>query len=352
MNIIDKSLAQKIVARVMKIIPYNINIMNQDGVIIASGDSDRIDTFHNGALKVLESKSIVEIREETTREKPGVNLPIKFDNEIIGVIGITGKPDEIIQFAQLVSITAELLVNESFILSQKKAYEMYKDKFLYELVKVDGEYTSEMYKHASDLGIELNLERFGMMIKVNNVDFNEYVKIKEKISMFLEEQEFIIEHLHNTFVVLVKRKIKQDMLIEMISKEDVEIGIALKSRYISKLVRQSEDAMKIGSIIRKDLNIFEYKDLYFLSVLSTCKGHEILRSHIDLLKKEGSKLDLIETIVAYVENNGEINQIAKKLNIHRNTLNYRMEKIYTMTGKNPKNYLDLLELYTSYILYY
>ena len=72
---------------------------------------------------------------------------------------------------------------------------------------------------------------------------------------------------------------------------------------------------------------------------------------METLKNEGNKLDLIDTILSYIENSGEINTISKNLNIHRNTLNYRLEKIYSLTGKNPKNFLDLLELYTSYILY-
>ena len=50
MHSIDSKIAQDIVNRVMKVIPYNVNIMNQEGVIIASGDRSRLNKIHRGAL--------------------------------------------------------------------------------------------------------------------------------------------------------------------------------------------------------------------------------------------------------------------------------------------------------------
>lgn len=46
--------AQRIADRIMEIVPYNINIMNQKGEIIASGDKGRIGSVHQGAVKVIE----------------------------------------------------------------------------------------------------------------------------------------------------------------------------------------------------------------------------------------------------------------------------------------------------------
>ena len=43
------NLAQAIVNAAMERIPYNVNIMNEHGYIIASGNHDRINTLHVGA---------------------------------------------------------------------------------------------------------------------------------------------------------------------------------------------------------------------------------------------------------------------------------------------------------------
>jgi carbohydrate diacid regulator len=53
---------------------------------------------------------------------------------------------------------------------------------------------------------------------------------------------------------------------------------------------------------------------------------------------------LIETLQVYIENNLNVMETADNLNIHRNTLNYRLSRIYEITGKDPKKILDLIDL--------
>lgn len=349
---IDGKIAQDIVDRVMEVIPYNVNIMNKDGVIVASGDKSRLNTIHSGALVVLNKDEKVEIFKSTDKEKEGINLPIKFFDETVGVIGVTGNPNDISQFGELVKITAELLVNKHFTFSKKKALEIHRNKFFYELILCDNEYNSDIRRESEELGIDLNINKIAIVVTFKNKSFNYYVSIKDKLCMFLEKQEFIIEYSENTLVILVNSKSKQNVLIEILSKEEVELGIGLHEKLISTSFNQGQLCMKVGKLINKENKIFKYEDLYFLSTLTTCKGNNILKKHIETLKNEGNKLDLIDTVLCYIENNGEINIISKELNIHRNTLNYRLEKIHTLTGKNPKKFLDLLELYTAYILYH
>lgn len=66
---LSEALAQDIVNRIMKDIPYNINIMNDKGIIIGSGNPSRIGTEHRGAIKALESGKMVEVWEDQRYEK-------------------------------------------------------------------------------------------------------------------------------------------------------------------------------------------------------------------------------------------------------------------------------------------
>ncbi|MDU4095233.1 MAG: sugar diacid recognition domain-containing protein, partial [Pantoea sp.] len=50
---LDARLAQDIVARTMKIIDSNVNVMDARGRIIGSGDRERIGELHEGALLAL-----------------------------------------------------------------------------------------------------------------------------------------------------------------------------------------------------------------------------------------------------------------------------------------------------------
>ncbi|MGF7050682.1 purine catabolism regulator [Paenibacillus sp. DS2015] len=64
-----------------------------------------------------------------------------------------------------------------------------------------------------------------------------------------------------------------------------------------------------------------------------------------LLSKEGdSNLVLMNTLEAFIENDCLINEAAKQLYVHRNTVTYRMEKIGTLLHMDFKRVDDLLKL--------
>ena len=110
MQFLTSELAQEMVERTMHILHQNINVMNADGVIIGSGERKRIGQKHDGARLVLSSGDSVEIDQETSRRlkgvRPGINLPICFHEQVVGVIGITGEPGDIRHHAELVKMAA------------------------------------------------------------------------------------------------------------------------------------------------------------------------------------------------------------------------------------------------------
>ena len=88
-------LAQSIVDHMMTQIPYNINIMNKKGYIIASGNKSRINTLHVGAVDAIKQRKTLPMDQQYGNHgQPGVNMPLKFKNEIIGVKDVTTNQDE------------------------------------------------------------------------------------------------------------------------------------------------------------------------------------------------------------------------------------------------------------------
>ncbi|EGH33493.1 putative sugar diacid recognition, partial [Pseudomonas syringae pv. japonica str. M301072] len=81
---LDRALAQDIVDRAMAILPYNVNVMDYLGIIIGSGDAERLCTRHEGAQRVLANRQVVEIDSLAASQlggvKPGVNLPLMLDH--------------------------------------------------------------------------------------------------------------------------------------------------------------------------------------------------------------------------------------------------------------------------------
>ena len=96
----------------------NVNIMNENALIIASGNKARLGEFHTGAQRVIETGKEDEVSLEQSKRmniKPGISLPIVFKNKTIGVVGITGNPQKIRAFAKLVKHSTELMLEQSYI---------------------------------------------------------------------------------------------------------------------------------------------------------------------------------------------------------------------------------------------
>ncbi|MHC2994187.1 MAG: hypothetical protein IBV53_01585 [Candidatus Atribacteria bacterium] len=108
---ITHKLAQNIVDKTMSILERNINIMDENGVIIGSGDRSRLNQYHEGAAQVIKEGKKLEIYSNDINHlvgaKPGINLPIEHNNKIIGVVGITGEPNEVSPFGEVIKMTVE-----------------------------------------------------------------------------------------------------------------------------------------------------------------------------------------------------------------------------------------------------
>ena len=98
-------LAQQIAERTTSVLGKNINIMDQNALLLAAG-MDRLNTFHEGAVRVLQTKNPFTVTNADAQSlqgaKPGINLPIRFNGRIIGVVGITSDPQEVEPYGEIV----------------------------------------------------------------------------------------------------------------------------------------------------------------------------------------------------------------------------------------------------------
>ncbi|RIL86721.1 transcriptional regulator, partial [Staphylococcus cohnii] len=139
MDILTEEMATLIVKETAKRTKTNINIMNFNGVIIASFDKSRIGTLHEGAIEVLKQEKTVVINQEDSLHfkgtQAGINLPIIFQDNIVGVIGITGNPNQITHVADLVKMSTELLLYQNYFTYELEGQIRSQELFIEELLK-------------------------------------------------------------------------------------------------------------------------------------------------------------------------------------------------------------------------
>lgn len=366
MKFLDRSLAQEIVDRTMKIIKWNINVMDDNGIIIGSGDRSRIDSIHEGAMKVLEDGEGYEISETEAKQmqgvKAGINLPITFQEKVVGVIGITGPPEEIRSFGELVKMTAEMILQQAVLLEQMQWDERLKEELLSQLLHSPESLNSLYFERMRRLGIDLDIPRVAVILTA----INRPLAFKVLRDKFEKEDLYVM---YPDYLVLLKKvrlrnslwdsaSIVTEMEKWMTSMEayhglrcKMSIGSYHKTiEGVAESYREAVITQQVGEKLHpcKSLYLFEhYKLPAFLARANALGIGEVIGPYYQQLKQNDKKGELIETLLAYVEEDGDIHAVTGRLYIHRNTLRYRLDRIAELTGKDPRKVKELLELYLS-----
>lgn len=358
---VTKELAQKIVGRTMEIIDCNINVMNEKGVIIGSGDKNRMDQIHEGALMVLKNGSSYEITQQqadTLRgAKPGVNLPIFFNGEIVGVVGLTGLPDQIRNYGKLVRMAAEMIFQEMILIEEIQWDERLKEELVHQLLQQEEPLDSLFFERANRFNINLYLPRMALIIKTENR--HEVMKVVKKyianndLYAMLPDGVVILKSIGagsaSSYAEQLEKQLRASVCPYKLSAGSVQADFkGLHTSY-----QQAKDTLSVGSKLHQEADFYCYSDYQIPVLLRQRAGfqenHDLLQ-YYEKLKEYDKKKELIETLTIYIEENGEGSTAAKKLFIHRNTLSYRLDKIQDITGKDPRKVKDLLELYVALLL--
>lgn len=344
---LTERLAQDIVDKMMDVVPYNVNIMNSEGVIIGSGDRNRIGKIHEGALKAIRDGNLIEVHESQGGAKPGINMPIHFNNEIVGVIGISGKPDTVTPFASIVKVTAELLITQEYLFNERMVNRRLQEEVLYQWAYTES-YDEHFSERAAAIGIDLSIERVAVVIKQNKKR-----NIIDKLEGYLKDNEYSIRLNPETICIFMIKNSKLINRVVLMCEElggGIEIGIGGVEKIMAESLSQAAKSFEIGKKLRLEGNIYNYEEIAFIDELATSLKGEGLHQIAKKLE-EVKGMDLVETLMMYVIHDGDVGAVTDALHIHRNSLNYRLKRIEEITGKSPRKLLDLLELFSAVLIH-
>lgn len=325
--------AQEIVDKMMADIPYNINIMNEQGIIIGSGERHRVGTIHQGAVEALSIGKMIEIRTAREYEKQGTNEPIVINQQYVGVIGITGHPDEVRPFCNIVRTTVTLLI-EQRISFDKQTYENNRKKSFGDmLLQYSGTYSQKVKKEATSYHIDL-------LVKTTVLYIKSFQQQADQPSDWLPYPWFEIEE--NSYIMLIQDPANISTCISTLCNHRPQLYIAVGNSHpnIATSYQQARSAMTLLLALRPATQVIYYEEVAFIAQWSHIERMQISNS---VSKLEGYS-DLLDTLRSFIEHNCNMSDTAIHLNIHRNTLQYRLKKIQQVTGKDPRQLLHLIEL--------
>lgn len=137
------------------------------------------------------------------------------------------------------------------------------------------------------------------------------------------------------------------------TSSSIKIGIGRYHPGIKGLARSYEDArtaLALGRRLQKHNHVYCLAELGIAAFVGVADE----TAKIDLAKYLLSPLDheteLLTTIDAFFAENCCSSSTAKRLYIHRNTLSYRLDKIASLTGLDPRKFDDAVQIRLSLLL--
>lgn len=353
---LEESIAQKLIDRFSGTTEHNINIMNSAGVIIASRDHSRIGRFHETAYRMLsQGRDCVEVNEgeQFLGTQPGINMTLENKGTPVGVVGITGDPEQVRPLALLLKAAVEGMLE--FELQQKAILQRHssKDRFFQHLLYFDLPDTQELTMQARELGYLPDCIRIPILISVAQEGFRDAMADVCKQSELHTSQDMLIRTTDLQTIVFLHLKPSFSAAREY--RELVELYLTPAMRFARE--KQLDCSFCVGTIQSelRQYHVAYHHCCWMQKSLPAQEGPIYFYDHVVSYLLSRIPLTEFQGIFgAYVEqepdkfwekyrmligtmsrNNNNMVQSANQLHMHKNTLVYHYNQIREELHLNP-----------------
>ncbi|MNJ38103.1 Carbohydrate diacid regulator [compost metagenome] len=286
----------------------------------------------------------------------------------MGVVGITGNPEEVYKFGTIIKMNVEILLEQIHMNKQLHFRKMALEGFINELIVPHNLREKKLKMTARSLQIDLNMERSIMVVEIEEMKWSEEMessdllqKINERKEQFLNGLKvlvsfhsfyayiedgafFIAVPAEDQFQKPIYAKIEQ-----YIQRFDYRYYIGVgkfrsglegyrasynEARSCIRLSKRFQQASQATCI--DDWGIIPYLDLIPQSVQK-----EFMQQH-----KWSGQLneDHKQTLRTFLDCNLDVRETAALLHVHRNTLFYRLDRISQLLQLDYRKFNDLFKI--------
>lgn len=351
---ISVNLATNILNKMKEIIHQDLNYIDKSGIIIASTAPDRTGTFHAAGLKSIKEKTpiIINSDDEFHGSRKGINMPIYFNDTIVGAIGISGDKNEVEKYGEIIKMMTEILIKEAWIKdSDIRAKEI--NRTFIERIVLGYDYdffptTDFTFPYAVVVGKLNKNNSFLVNDKIYDILKNSLSHNKNNIYTISRNEIIILYHFYKDENISKTIFQLQEKLLEK-TKLDFRFGIGTKAFEYSSLKESYKAAKEILNFmikfsIKKSVSEYEKMDLEFIFLNLKKSDIENFTNRIlkNFTPKEIEEFSLLMN--SYEENNGSIFHTSEALFMHKNTLQYKLNKIKQLSGYDPRHLKDFIVL--------
>ena len=330
-----------------------INIMDKDGIILASSEKERIGSFHQGAAEVIAKRKTVCIYKNQLKDyngaKEGINMPIIADHKILGVVGIYGNPDDVKDVANVLRVYVALYFKQIAMQKEEQVEEKIRTELLKSLVYGKSKTHEAISQLCNIIFTQIKMPMVTIVVNFH-ADENRKFEALNKVQMMMYECDLVkpeqdIYGIADDCFVLLKsfcglnlnvKQYLQNMscCIQTNLKNDPVITSSGVYNSIYEIPESYHEAFTLSCIEKHgvyDVEENKNKLNYLMYTLEMKDGKYFIKEMYNcLLKCFGEKNinTIMCTIQVYYSSFRSINKASQYLHINKNTLVYRMNKIY------------------------
>lgn len=348
---LDIFLAKKLIEQVTKYTSYNVNIMDNRGVIIASRNPERIGNFHEVAWQIVQGNEdtiIIENDNDYPGVLSGINMVIEIEGNREGVVGVTGNPEEIRPIAFIIKLAIETLIKYEYQKMQALRRQSRKDRFLEMLTQENYKSPQDIRNLAAELNYKEEIVRIPVLCRLESqADQQKLLDIIKSSQAHLSEDiSFLIDDCYvlvfktldseNTAILSDYKFVLAEYLkpaLKWILENDIKCSFYIGTfqtsfsqyyyayRHCKWMETYSADKTR-----HRAYYFYDCIGEYLTAQIPRKELHQIFNVFHSNLSKE-FKQNYIEIIGSLIKCNFNIQNAAQQIFMHKNTFTYRYNKI-------------------------
>lgn len=358
---IGKPAARRIVAELSEIIKENINLMDENSVIIASTDQKRIGTFHGGSCEIMKrhlKELIITGENDYAGSLPGLNIPIEIDGKTVGVVGITGRYQDIGKYGKIVKQMTEILLLDSGRNGQKNLSSGARTRFINEWILNEDSFSDPRFvRQGKMLGIDIEKKRNLLLFSpgdLKNIDSVTRRKVMDRIEKCLKAgtgrfPDAVLTCIGTRCICLMPESTGlrlREFADEMKKRVEEECRIKLGAGFddtpltgsqiypafkrVEKALHASLRTRGRAPVACRELML----ELFLPEISREARQEFVDRIFANCSQEEREEYRRL--LKVYAECNGSIGRTGEKLFLHKNTIQYKLNKLHQKTGLDPR----------------
>ncbi len=368
---LSQQIAQKIRVRVGALMSQDLVITDANGGILAETELSHEDDIN-------------------LAETPWA-IPFSYSGHTVGYVVLTQEMSNHDEVAPLIRSIAELVMHQSLVLEQIPRQDERLDKFIYDLLNGPQPDTTLSVAEGRLFDIDLRRPRIAIVIEVKDPQLvtpgqdptsdreTRLIRYKSGItraldSFYTSSRENVVAYLgQNRFCILKDLGSDEDLADSLDSfkkglnaiyailrselKFPTTIGVGNYHPGLDGLRQSYQEAIsaiELGTQTWDNDRIYHIDDFGVVAPLLTGVDETNIYFSRELLERLGENAEIIQTLEAFFALDMSLTRTADQLNIHRNTLVYRLDRITEILGLDPRVFDDAVQiklaiLYTKFV---